>query len=516
MTPPDRFPKPQDGYKRAREIPMRRFLNKLFRDFRTTSTPRGGRRAPLRAALQVEGLEDRLVMSGTSVQQIGKTLFLDAAPGGPGSQYTIRQITLESNGAGQMQVLDNGNLVNKNQPINIGSINAVNITVAGLDEVNINDSNGMPFATGTTVTLLGSGAGNSMALFGSQAVSGSETYVAGGASFTPGMVWLDGLTFQLSNAIASVNDEIAITGTLDVQTSGTNVVLAGSNGFAQTLSGMGFGGGDTLTYANKFDVKLDEYAASANILLNATAPAALEGFFTVQLHSAGDTTTIAATPSSVFTRVRADIAPVANQATVKLQANAGGVAINGTSSTQVNVGQPQGNGLSSTKGIQSNVLVLGAGSLFLSDSGNVSTTENVTVTESSISGTGLFGNNGVTLVYGNVGTLDLVTGQDGANYTVKGSHPGAQFTSKINITFFSTLLSNVPIRADVYVDSGSRLNLQLYNQTKQQGTLLDIHTAGNASLPGTPSGTVDVSFPGVPNSLSQIGYHNFSLVFAQA
>jgi hypothetical protein len=42
---------------------MRRFLNNLFRDFRTISTPRGSRRAPRRTALQLEGLEDRLVPS---------------------------------------------------------------------------------------------------------------------------------------------------------------------------------------------------------------------------------------------------------------------------------------------------------------------------------------------------------------------------------------------------------------------------------------------------------------------
>ncbi len=45
---------------------MRRLLNNLFRNFRTTSTSRGSRRAPRRAMLQVEGLEDRLVLSTAS------------------------------------------------------------------------------------------------------------------------------------------------------------------------------------------------------------------------------------------------------------------------------------------------------------------------------------------------------------------------------------------------------------------------------------------------------------------
>jgi hypothetical protein len=46
---------------------MRRFLNKLLRDFRTTCTARNARRAPRRAPLQVESLEARMVLSSTSV-----------------------------------------------------------------------------------------------------------------------------------------------------------------------------------------------------------------------------------------------------------------------------------------------------------------------------------------------------------------------------------------------------------------------------------------------------------------
>jgi hypothetical protein len=488
---------------------MRRFLNKLFRDFRTTGSARGGRGAPRRAAPQVEGLEDRMVL--TTVTLSGSTALISNMAQG-------HAITLEStgffNGFRGLEVFDNGTLVNNPKLFSIDAIKTVNIQASGGDNVLVNDSNGMPFAQHTSISLFGSGA-NALTLAGSRGIAGNETYVAGGASFTPGEVLVDNLTFTLHNAIAWVNDFFQITGTLDVQTSGSNVVLSGSSGVTQMLSGMGFGGGDTLTYANKPTVVLDEYGANANVLLAATVPAVSENLFTVQMHGAGDSTTIAATPSNVFTEVRAEIAPVANQASVYLRGNAGGVAVTGNSSTFLSVGQPLTNGLFSTKGIQANVTAVGVGTMFLSDSGNVSTQENVTVTESTISGFGLFGNNGVKLFYQNVGTVNLVTGQDGADYTVAGSHKGAKFASKINLTYFSTLLANVPIRADVYVDSGSQLNLQLYNLTTQQGTVLDVHTTGNPSLPGTPSGTVYVSFPGVPNSLSQIGYHNFSLVFAQ-
>jgi hypothetical protein len=45
---------------------MRRFLNKLVGDFRSTKAARSARRAPRRSALQVECLESRLVLSTTS------------------------------------------------------------------------------------------------------------------------------------------------------------------------------------------------------------------------------------------------------------------------------------------------------------------------------------------------------------------------------------------------------------------------------------------------------------------
>jgi hypothetical protein len=483
---------------------MRRFLNKLFRDFRTTGSARGGRGAPRRAPLQVEGLEDRMVLStvtfGSSTLSISKI-----APG--------HQITFQGFGVDGMQVLDNGNVLFST--LNKQSISAVNISAAGGDSVFVNDSNGMPFAQHTGISLFGSGA-NTLFLFGSRAIAGNETYVAGGASFTPGAIFVDSLTFTLHNAITKVNDFLQITGTFDVQTSGSSVVLSGSglNGTTQTLSGMGFGGGDTLSYSDKPAVVLEEFAANANVLLNASASSALEHFFELNLHGASDSTVIATTPTSVVTDVLTTVAPVANPASVFLRGNRDTVSVQGNSSTFLSVGQPLSNGEFSTKGIQSSVVVSGVGTMFLSDSGNTSTPENVTVTESTISGTGLFGNNAATLFYFNVGTVNLVTGQDGADYVVEASHAGAQFTSKINITYFSTTLDNVPIRADVFVDSGSRLNLQLFNDTRQNAEM-DIHTTGIASLPGTLNGTVDVTFPGVPNSLSQIGYEGFDLVFAQ-
>jgi hypothetical protein len=57
---------------------MLRFLTKLVRKFQAANTARTPRRAPRRAMLQLEGLEDRMVMS--TVTQTGTTLLINASP----------------------------------------------------------------------------------------------------------------------------------------------------------------------------------------------------------------------------------------------------------------------------------------------------------------------------------------------------------------------------------------------------------------------------------------------------
>jgi hypothetical protein len=487
---------------------MRRFLSNLFGGLRTSSTARGGRRAPRRATLRLEGLEDRLVL--TSVSQVGPTAFINNMPQ---NHLITLQSTGFSNGFRGLEVFDNGHLVNNPSHFSIDSIKTVNIQVAGGDNVLINDSNGMPFAQNTTITLFGSGS-NLLSLGGSRAISGNETYVAGGASFTPGSLFVDNLAFHFNSSIATVLDSFHITGTLDVQTSGTNVVLSGFNGATQTLSGMGFGGGDTLTYASKPVVELEDYAANAHILLGASAPELLEQFFQVNMHGAGDSTVIATTPSHVITDVFSTVAPVANQASVFLRASNGPVSVFGNSSTFLSVGQPLSNGEFSTHGIQSTVTASGVGDLFLSDSGNLNTPETVTVTQSTISGFGLFGNNGVTLFYSNVGQVNLVTGQDVGNYFVHGSHAGARFTSRISISYFSTELANTGFQVHVGLDSGSGLNLSLFNESKQLDVALFVSAPGASGVndPGFPNktGAADVFFKG--GFTSHISYNGFTLV----
>jgi hypothetical protein len=459
---------------------MRSFLNNLFRSFRTTKTAR----PPRRATLQLEALENRLVPTTLSLFQTSSssaalTLSISKIAAGD----TIQLQCLSSNG-NLMEVLDNGNVVN-NQIFNKESINGVDIQGSANNQVVVTDSNGMPFAQGTAINL--SGGISALFLEGSRTVTGNETYVAGGATSTPGTISLDNLTFTL-NGVPNVVDEIAITGTLDVQTSGTNVVLSGVNGSTQTLSGMGFGGGGTLLYQDMPTVVLETYAVNAHVQLNATASETSENLFEVNMHGANDSTTIAATPSNVETGVQTDVAPVPNQASVTLQASAGPVYVVGTPSTSVFMGNELSNGEYSTKGIQADVLIDGAETLQVLNNGNVSTQENVTVTPSKIFSTGLFGNNNVVLTYAGVGSLVLFAGQLADQYTVEGDG----FTSQIQITDeFSK-----SFRTDVFVDSGSDLKLSMFNDTIPQLAQLVIHpvdlTAVNKPDGQPAEGVVDL------------------------
>src|SRR5207302_1934083 len=94
------------------------------------------------------------------------------------------------------------------------------------------------------------------------------------------------------------------------------------------------------------------------------------------------------------------------------------------------------------------------------------TRENVTVTESTISGTGLFGNDAVKLTYSNTAVVGILTGQLADTYSVVGSKPGALFRSNITIADFST----VAIHVFVAVDSGSLLNPILFNDFASPNT----------------------------------------------
>jgi hypothetical protein len=417
---------------------MRRFLNKLMSDFRETSAARTARRAPRRASLQVEGLEDRLVLSTATIYRVtlpppplstvtpqGPTLVVDALPGSvtfetgglfPLPVPHVRQITFQADPhkPSELDVLDNGTLIPGGQ-VPIASVKNVLVNVAGLDTVNVDDSKGLPFVVGTTVALSGSGLLNSFNLTGSRTVSGDESYVEGVTADQASSLALGGVTFQLNSTIGSVTDSVKITGKLYVSAIGQKVSLSGSDGRTQTLYGLGPSGGSVLTYGNKNSVVLYQNAANANVSLNATAAAAGEQSFYLVLTALGDTANISGTPSTVTTNVWL----YDSGQWVGLGANSGPVNIAGDSwssaTAAVYLGEslPQGGTTTggihadsvvisghvamTTAGIQANVNISQVPALIVDDSGNVTTQEHVTVSSAAadsmtISGTGLFGN----------------------------------------------------------------------------------------------------------------------------
>jgi hypothetical protein len=485
-APPNQFENPQDGSTRAEELPMRQFLKNLFRDLRTTKTRPERRTA--RTSLKLEGLEDRLVPATHLISTpplVDQSLTISPGPS--------QMILFKAIGGGQAEEYNYS--TGRSFDYTIASFNSVSIELQGNNIVHIDDSNGMPFSAGASVSLSGTG---ELLLYGSHTIQGNELYVAGGAPWTTGEIVMDSLnlTFTLGTGIGSVDDQIPILGTFDVQTSGTGVQLTSNAGYGPTqqLSGLGNGGGGWMEFSNKPTVLLEDYSSNANVFLDTTAAATGEQHFNVNMHEAGDTTTIDMTPKNVPTSVTTNVAPIANNSFVNLWGNAAPVIIQGNSSTVVSVGYPLGNGLDTTRGIEANVNVVGASSLFLSDDGNDSTHENVKVTNYTISGTGLFGSNAVTLYYGDVGTVSLVTGQLADTYSVTGS----SFTSQINITDFS----DDSFQTNVDVNSNSHLNLHLSNDTSHTARVVLNPSSGAAqtTTTGPENGSVKLFFGGTDES----------------
>lgn len=464
-------------------------FTKLFAKNRTANTARTARRA----SLNVECLEDRVVpttaaLFPTSLSSSGFTLSIaNMQPG-----HTI-QLQCEATNGNEMQVLDNGNLVSS---FNKESINVVEITGLANNQVVVNDSNGMPFAQQTQIYL--SGGISTLSLQGSRTVAGNEFYFVGAATGSGSDINLDNLTFTL-NGIPKVVDEIAITGDLDVETSGTSVQLASYGpGGQQYLTGLGSGGGGTLGYSGKPAVTLETFAPNASVFLDAPDAAVGESSFSVNMHAAGATTTIDETPKNVVTTANAEAA----NASVALWGNFGPVNINGNASTAVNIGYPLTSTGPVTRGIEANVTVQGASNLIIDDTGNVSTPENVTVNEFSVSGTGLFGNNAVVDYY-SVASVDLFAGRLADEYTVEGDG----FTSGIQITdeFSSSF------RTDVYVNPDSHLNLAMWNDTTQLAELF-IHTVDLTAINNPAEGIVDLLFANeFSGQVDYLGY-NVSIV----
>ena len=198
----------------------------------------------------------------STAKQFGSVLDIIASPGSIvprpfRPEVIVRHIVLEADAKdhAKLDVTDSGTLLGQ---FTISSIKTVNVNVAGLDAIDLDDSNGLPLAAGTGVNLFGTGIfGNSLNLIGSQPVNpgGGEGFTqqfdAEHATLSDG-----GVQFQFHNGINAVTDEWTNTSpsaTMFVKTFSQKVTLSGQDGLTETFSGLtNFGSGPgTLTFAGK-------------------------------------------------------------------------------------------------------------------------------------------------------------------------------------------------------------------------------------------------------------------------
>jgi hypothetical protein len=460
----------------------------------------------------VEALEDRLVPASAILN--GSVLSIVADPGTATAAKTISVQTDATNPA-KLDVKENGTLLGQ---FSIAAINFVNLQMKGNDIVSVNDSNGFPFAAGTEVQLfqLNSNVGSDkLTIVGSRAISGNEVFVAGTPS-RDGTLALAGTTFTLNGGVvASVSDEVANTsGSVFVQTVAPSVNVTGTGGVTETISGLaGSNGGNVFTFAGKSTVLLQLRGNSQTATLNATAAAqGLKNFF-VQQFAANDTTRINATPGSVTTLIGDSGA--SDQ--VDLRANAGAVSIGGNATTTVILGSNDTNlSASVTAGIDAPVSVdIDNGGLFeIADGGNVTTQEHVTLTEFSITGTGLFGLHGSVQYRSDFGvplTPQIFTGRLANAYTVTTSAPTASYHAAGR--FISILDNSTTAGLSVTVDVTAFTDLDLVVQSKDPA----VSSLFFAAPPGTefnpfrltaPNGFEVMAPPGAAHS-TDVSYTGF-------
>jgi hypothetical protein len=459
--------------------------------------------------LRAEGLEDRMVLSSASL--VGSTLEVQADPGRPGIVFgghfvppIVRQITIEADALHphKVDVFDGAALLGQ---FPIASIKNVDVNLAFLDNVKVTDNNGLPFASGTTVSLsASSGLANSLTLTGNRIISGGETYVAGSGA-QAGLLTLGGSTYLFGAGIGSVTDTVKTTAPLNVTShgQGVGVTLTGSNGLTQTLSGLadGGGGGGTLTFGNKNLVDLELTGSGVAVQLNATAAAAGEKFFVVSLFGNGEDAFINATPANVDTNIVA-----ASGGAVLLNRNSGRVDINGNSGTFVELGQLGGK--DTTAHINADVFVTGVGDLLVADDGNATHT-NVRVTESTVSG--LFGNSAVALHYSNLapaGPLDglvISTGALSSTVTVAGSQP--------NATFEAPIFVHASAGSSVNVDVNLRSHLDLTLRSSDASLFIFAPNGTfNPFSPPAGQGIETVTFAGgLTSTVNYVGFNSVSV-----
>jgi len=143
------------------------------------------------------------------------------------------------------------------------------------------------------------------------------------------------------------------------------------------------------------------------------------------------------------------------------------------------------------------------------DGGNATTQENMSVTETTIFGTGMFGSNSVVVTYEDINFVDIETGRLANAYTVFHSNPSIPFVGSLSL---DDDFSNAGMTVRVSVDSNSGLNLSMFNLNPAAGALFVSATGGtfNPASPTTPDGTEVVSF--TSGQTSTVGYEGFGSV----
>jgi hypothetical protein len=459
------------------------FLKNLVRGLQTAKTARPARRVLPRAYLQLESLEDRIVPTSVAPAAPGSPILLvDCTPN--------RVITFQQASPTEMLISDNvQGLVAQ---VNRAAFTTIDIAVQGQDIVDIDDSNGMPFLRGQTINLEGGGTNNVVDLFGSRSIDTPATYSAGATASTASTLTEDNLTFHMDGPITRVIDTLQDTGgPLTVSTSGNGVILTSSGG-EQTLSNLGPSGGSTFTFANKSQVVLNENAAFTQVFLEARAAALGEQSFTLQMNAQDDSASVLGTPASFITNVQA----AGNDQIVNVESTSGTLNIGGGDTTDVNM---------VAVGIQASVKINDVADLVVTNTGSAA--QNVTVTQDTIFGTGLFGNNSAEVVYQHVKLLAINAGSGADQYTVDAL--SGPFTTKLEIEDTSSTTSFVD---DVFVNSLSELNMDVINLANPEvGELIVNHDGGTASIskvsPTSTNGVVKVSFPGeLPSEVTFDGF----------
>lgn len=169
---------------------------------------------------------------------------------------------------------------------------------------------------------------------------------------------------------------------------------------------------------------------------------------------------------------------------VNLESNSAPVSIAGNSSTTVDVGEVVFSGdllATVTAGIKAIVSVSNVGLLTLDDHNNDTTQENVKVTESTISGAGLFGNNAVVVNYNGLGKVQFLAGEFGEKYAVSSSTPTAAFHTPIEIDGSA----DGTLFVSAGVDSNSNLDLVVKNANKADNSATLIFSAPGAAISPT-------------------------------